>query len=52
MAGRGKKFDFHGAFWSKEEAVRKEQEVQGFIRERKIGGRTRYYVLTARKEEE
>jgi hypothetical protein len=49
MAGHGKKFDFHGSFKSKEEAVRKEQEVHGFIRERMIDGEMRYFVLTERK---
>lgn len=44
------KFEFHGAFFSKEKAVAKEQEVGGFIRERKVDGKMRYYVLT-RKED-
>lgn len=47
MAGKGKRFDFHGAFAKKEDAVRKEKEVGGFIRERKINGHVRYFVLTA-----
>jgi hypothetical protein len=46
MAGHGKKFDFHGAFKSKEEAMRKEAEVHGFIREREVHGEKRYFVLT------
>jgi hypothetical protein len=49
MAGVGKKFDFHGSFTSKEKAVEKEKEVGGFIRERKVDGRIRYFVLTERK---
>lgn len=49
MAGRGYKFDFHGSFAKKEDAVAKEKEVGGFIRERKIDGKIRYFVLT-RKE--
>lgn len=49
MAGKGKRFNFHGSFASKAEAVKKEQEVSGFIREHKVGGKIRYYVLTERK---
>jgi hypothetical protein len=49
VAGHGKKFDFHGSFKSKAAAVIKEKEVGGFIRERKIEGVTRYFVLTERK---
>jgi hypothetical protein len=49
MAGHGKKFDFHGAFKSKAEAVAKEKEVDGFIRERIIRGEKRYFVLTVKK---
>jgi hypothetical protein len=49
MAGIGKKFDFHGSFSSKSDAVRKEQEVGGFIRERKVRGKIRYFVLTEKK---
>jgi len=49
MAGIGKKFDFHGSFSSKEKAIEKEKEVKGFIRERTIGGKVRYFVLTERK---
>jgi hypothetical protein len=49
MAGVGKQFDFHGSFLSKEKAKEKEKEVGGFIRERKVDGRIRYFVLTVRK---
>lgn len=42
----GYKFDFHGSFASKEEAMRKEKEVGGFIVERKINGKIRHFVLT------
>jgi len=49
MAGKGKEFDFHGAFANKADAVAKEREVGGFIRERKILGKLRYIVLTAKK---
>ena len=51
MAGKGKQFDFHGSFASKREAVEKEKEVKGFIREHKTGGRIRYYVLTVKEKE-
>lgn len=40
------KYDFHGSFASKKEAVAKEREVGGFIREHTIRSKTRYYVLT------
>ena len=43
------KFDFHGSFNRKSDAVAKEKEVGGFIREKMIGGKVRYFVLT-RKE--
>ena len=49
MAGVGKRFDFHGSFSSKTEAVKKEQETGGFIRERKVKGKTHWFVLTVRK---
>jgi hypothetical protein len=50
MAGKGKKFDFHGSFTKKEDAVRKEREVGGFIREHKIDGKVRYFVLTVKEQ--
>jgi hypothetical protein len=46
MAGKGKQFNFHGSFLRKTEAVKKEQEVGGFIVEHTVGGKTRYFVLT------
>lgn len=49
MAGKGKKFDFHGAYKLKSAARIKEREVGGFIEERMIDGEKRYVVLT-RKE--
>ena len=50
MAGAGKKFDFHGSFTSKVEAVKKEKETSGsFVRERRVNGKVRYFVLTERK---
>jgi hypothetical protein len=50
MAGHGKKFDFHGSFLSKLKAVEKEREVSGFIREKIVDGKLRYFVLTERKK--
>jgi hypothetical protein len=38
----------HGAFKSKARAVRKEQEVGGYIRKVKMRGVTRYLVLTGK----
>jgi len=50
MAGKGKKFDFHGSFADKKAAVEKEKTVKGgFIREHPVGGKTRYFVLSERK---
>jgi hypothetical protein len=47
MAFRGKQMTFHGAFSSKERAVRKERDTAGaFIRKRRIRGRTRYVVMS------
>jgi hypothetical protein len=48
MAGKGKRFNFHGSFNKKADAVAKEKEVSGFIREKKVGGHVRYFVLTAK----
>jgi len=45
MAGRGKRFTFHGAFVTKAKARRKEKSVGGFIRRTKIKGSVRYLVL-------
>jgi hypothetical protein len=50
MACKGKKFDFHGSYSTKSDAVKKEQEVHGFIRERVVDGKTRYFVMTERKD--
>jgi hypothetical protein len=49
MSKSGHKFNFHGSYTDKSKAVEKEKEVSGFIRERKVNGRIRYFVLT-RKE--
>lgn len=50
MAGIGKRFNFHGSFSSKAAAVKKESETPGaFIRERKVKGKLRYFVLTEKK---
>jgi hypothetical protein len=49
MAGLGTKFDFHGSYTDKAEAVKKEKEVGGFIRERTVKGQKRYFVLTVKK---
>lgn len=46
MAGRGRKFTFHGAYGSKAAAVREERAVGGFIRPTMIRGHRRYMVLT------
>jgi hypothetical protein len=46
MAKSGRRFKFHGAFASKEQASRKEKRVRGFIQRVRIRGATRYLVLT------
>ena len=46
--GKGKYFEFHGAFGSKAAAVRKERAVGGFIKPRRIRGRMRYIVMKQR----
>ena len=48
MGAVGKKLEFHGKFTNKNDAVKREQEVHGFIRERKVKGRLYYFVLTAK----
>lgn len=50
MAGKGKDFDFHGCYRDKADAVAKEKEVGGFIRERIVLGKRCYLVLTAKGE--
>jgi hypothetical protein len=53
MAGRGRKFVFHGAYSPKHkrEAVHEEHKLghRGFIIKRKIKGHVREIVLTRRK---
>lgn len=49
MAGKGRKFKFHGAFASKSDAMRKKSRVRGFIRKVSIKGHRRYVVMTRRK---
>jgi hypothetical protein len=48
MAKQGRKVTFHGAYSKKEDAVRKERQVDGFIREITVRGRRRYAVMTRR----
>jgi len=48
VAGKGRKFKFHGAFSSKRDAKRKERQTGGFIRRVKIRGSTRFVVMTQR----
>ena len=43
--GVGREFTFHGSFASKDDAMKREKEVGGFIRETKIKGQKRYTVL-------
>lgn len=48
MAGRGRKFVFHGMFSSKARALARERKLKGaFVR--KVKGRKRWYVATRRK---
>lgn len=55
MAGKGRRFNFHGMYKAKADARRKEKTVGGFIRAiRKCSRKTRkchrrYLVLTRRK---
>ena len=49
MAGKGRKFVFHGAYKSKRAAVRKERRTPGaFVQARKIKGHRREVVFTKR----
>jgi hypothetical protein len=50
MAGKGSKFNFHGSYAKKADAVAKEKEVSGFIVERTVSGHIRYFVLTKKGE--
>lgn len=49
MAGRGRRFTFHGAYTRKTQARRKEHSVRGFIRRAIIGGHLRYVVLKRKR---
>lgn len=50
MAGRGRKFTFHGAFARKIDAeVKSDQFRQAFVRRVRIRGKTRYLVLVRRR---
>lgn len=49
MAKKGRRVTFHGAFKSKERAVRKERAVHGFIERKTMRGSIRYVVMTRRK---
>lgn len=46
--GHGRKVNFHGAFLRKEDAMRREKEVHGFIEEKVVKGKKRYFVMTSR----
>jgi hypothetical protein len=49
MAGKGMRFKFHGAFGSKQAALRKERRRKhSHILSRKIHGKRRYIVVTNR----
>jgi hypothetical protein len=48
-AGQGYGMMFHGAFGSKSDAKKKERQAHGFIKRTKIGGKTRYVVMSERK---
>lgn len=48
MAGKGRRFKFHGAFGKKSDAKRKERSTGGFIRKASIKGKARWLVLTGR----
>lgn len=50
MAGKGRKFTFHGAFGSKAKAEAKEKKLKrAFIRRIKVRGQTRFLVLQRRR---
>jgi hypothetical protein len=46
MAGKGKKFVFHGSFSSKKEAVAKEQEVPGSF----VLKRGKHFLVVTRRD--
>ena len=46
MSEKGKKFNFHGSFAVKADAIAQEKKVNGFIVERTVRGKIRYFVLT------
>jgi hypothetical protein len=50
MAGKGRRFVFHGSFTSKSKAQRKERAAGGrFIRAATVKGRRRYLVMSERR---
>ena len=48
MAGKKRRFTFHGAFTKKSAAVKRERRVHGLIRKYRIKGHIRYAVLKRR----
>lgn len=45
-----KKYEYHGSYSKMDDAAAKQKATGGFIRERKIEGKTRYFVLSLRKD--
>jgi len=39
-------YKFHGSFSDREKAKKREKEIKGFTREKKVLGKKRYFVFT------
>lgn len=50
MAGKGKRFTFHGAYGKKADAKRKERAVGGFIERKVIKGHLRFVVMKGKRK--
>jgi hypothetical protein len=45
-----RKYQYHGSYAKMDQAVERQKAVGGIIRERKIEGKTRFFVLSVKEE--
>lgn len=48
MAGKGRRFMFHGAFKSRRRALARKHKVKGFLKRVTVRGHTRWAVMSRR----
>lgn len=47
---KAKKYEYHGNYADRAAATKKQTEVNGMVRERKIEGKPRYFVISLKPE--